>query len=189
MVCTSSVIFAERTLRAFSASEHDCAMSAFLQFHMKCVSNQKISGNEVYYTMLKIPLVNIMLCSKLHCQKPVKSIHISYKTQAHTSLSLGILGGAGVRSCFCTGKMMKPQGLSSRKHPTIRQRSLGRSQRNREVPGWSTSRRNGRASHPLSDRLRLVNLFAWIDSCGSLPLDRREAGPPKLLNDKVGSDQ
>ena len=31
-------------------------------------SNLKISGNEVYYTMLSILLVKIMLCSKLHCQ-------------------------------------------------------------------------------------------------------------------------
>ena len=31
--------------------------------------NLQLSGNEVYYTIFKILLVKIILCSKLHCQK------------------------------------------------------------------------------------------------------------------------
>ena len=41
--------------------------------------NLKLSGNEVHYTILKILLVKIMLCSKLHCQKLFKLKHISYE--------------------------------------------------------------------------------------------------------------
>jgi hypothetical protein len=45
---------------------------------MKCVSIQKISGSEVYYTILSRLLVKIMLCSRLHCQRSFKLKHISY---------------------------------------------------------------------------------------------------------------
>jgi hypothetical protein len=37
--------------------------------YMKCVSMLKISGNEVYHTIVLIALVKIMMCGKLHCQK------------------------------------------------------------------------------------------------------------------------
>ena len=37
--------------------------------YMKCVPIEKLSGNEVYYTIFKMLLVKIMLCSKLDCQK------------------------------------------------------------------------------------------------------------------------
>jgi hypothetical protein len=39
--------------------------------------NLKLSGNEVYYTILLVLLVKIMLCGKLHCQKVFKLKHIS----------------------------------------------------------------------------------------------------------------
>ena len=39
----------------------------------------KLSKDEVYYTILKILLVKIMLCSQLHCQKSLILKHISYK--------------------------------------------------------------------------------------------------------------
>ena len=50
-----------------------------IRFYMKCVSIQKISGNEVHYPIFYILLVKIMLCSKLHCQKSFKLKHMSYK--------------------------------------------------------------------------------------------------------------
>ena len=39
------------------------------RINMKCVSIEKISGNEVHFTIVLILLVKIMLCSQLHCQK------------------------------------------------------------------------------------------------------------------------
>ena len=35
--------------------------------YMKCVSIKKISGNEVYSTIVLILFVKIMMCSELHC--------------------------------------------------------------------------------------------------------------------------
>ena len=48
---------------------------------MKCVSIQKISGNQDYCMILKTLRVKIMLCSKLHCQKYFELKHVSYKIQ------------------------------------------------------------------------------------------------------------
>ena len=67
-------------------------------FHMKCVSLQKISGNEVYYTMFSILLVKIMLCSKLYSQKYLRLKQISH----HIGVS-----GLGLR---VSGSRLRVQG-------------------------------------------------------------------------------
>ena len=41
--------------------------------------NLKFPGNVVYYTIFKISLVNIMLCSKLHCHNSFTLKHIAYR--------------------------------------------------------------------------------------------------------------
>ena len=50
---------------------------------MKCVSIQKMSGNEVYYTIFEMLQVKIMLCGKLHCQTSFKLRHISHEISFH----------------------------------------------------------------------------------------------------------
>ena len=49
------------------------------EFYLERESNQKLSGNEVYYTNSLILLVENVLCSKLHCQKGLNLILFSYK--------------------------------------------------------------------------------------------------------------
>ena len=56
--------------------------------------NIKLSGHEVCYTIFKILLVKIMLCSKLHCQKVFKLKHISCKIAPAILQALDLEKGA-----------------------------------------------------------------------------------------------
>ena len=64
--------------------EHRACTRATI-LHEMCF-NLKLSGNDVYFTILSILLVKIMLCSKLHRHKSFKLKHISCKIRGRTEV-------------------------------------------------------------------------------------------------------
>ena len=78
----------ERVMQtSFASVEYvvDVAVSYFPQSYIKRGNNQNSSGNEVYYTIFEISIVEIMLCSELHCQKTLRlkvfSHRISFRVE------------------------------------------------------------------------------------------------------------
>ena len=73
---------------------------------MKRELNSDLSGNEVYYTACYLLVIFKHSCSKLHCQKGLNLILVSYKTALDAKQRTYLTHSSGVEHAPCEDRVL-----------------------------------------------------------------------------------